>query len=276
MTTTAPSVQVPTFLGAINVRIIGSGPPAILWHSMFVDSTSWDRVVTELAPHRTLYLVDAPSSGASAPLDRATDIAGCATAAAELLAGLDQIAGAVDWVGNAWGGHVGMHLAATQPDLIRSLVAISAPTHPIDRTLRLKVRALAPLYRIFGPRGLPRKAIEETLFTDRTRSDDPQALALLNDSMRRTSPAAMVRAIETAILHRTDLNWAAQKITCPVLFVTTDDRGEWTPAQARAVADTMTDAREVTISGARVIPAIERPAATAVAIAEFWAATASQ
>lgn len=276
MTTTEKAVQIPTSLGAINVGIVGSGPAAMLWHSMFVDSTSWDRVVADLARHRTLYLVDAPSCGASAPLHRATDIAGCATAATELLSALDQITGAVDWVGNAWGGHVGMHVAATHPELIRSLVAISAPTHPIDRALRLKVRALAPLYRLFGPRGLPRKAIEETLFTDRTRSVDPEAIALLNDSMRRTPPQAMVRAIETAILRRTDLNWTAQKIVCPVLFVTTDDRGEWTPAQARAVADTMTDAREVTIHGARVIPAIEQPAATAGAIAEFWAATGSQ
>jgi hypothetical protein len=35
---------VPTALGRLNVRIVGSGPPALLWHSMFVDSTSWQRV----------------------------------------------------------------------------------------------------------------------------------------------------------------------------------------------------------------------------------------
>ncbi|WP_246833497.1 alpha/beta hydrolase [Williamsia sp. 1138] len=270
MTTTDRALRIPTSLGTLHVRVVGSGPPAVLWHSMFVDSTSWDRVAGELAHHRTLYLVDAPSAGRSDALARATDIAGCAAAATDLLAALDVPS--VDWVGNAWGGHVGMRLAATPDTAIRSLVAISAPTHPIDSGLRRKVRTLVPLYRLFGPRGLPRRAIEDTLFTDHTRANDPEALGLLTDSMRRTSSAAMVRAIETAILNRTDLTWAAQQITCPTLFVTTDDRGEWTPDQARAVAERMVDAREVTIAGARVIPAIEQPVETAAAITAFWTA----
>ena len=80
----------------------------------------------------------------------------------------------------------------------------------------------------------------------------------------------MVNAIYTAILNRTDLTWAVDKIVCPALFVATDDRGEWTPAEARAVAATMTDAREVTVTGARVIPAIEQPAALSAAVLEFW------
>jgi pimeloyl-ACP methyl ester carboxylesterase len=241
---------------------------------MFVDSTSWDRVVPRLTQHRRLFLVDAPSSGLSDALRRPADIAACAEAARDALTALsDQIPGPVDWLGNAWGGHVGMHLAATHPDLVNSLVAISAPTHPISVPLRLKIWALLPLYRVFGPRGIPLRAIEETLFTDTTRSNDPDAVALLTTSMRRTTNRAMVQAIRTAILNRTDLSRAATAIPCPVLFVTTDDRGEWTPQQARRVAATMPDAREVTISNARVIPSIEQPDAVADAIEDFWTQT---
>lgn len=262
---------VPTSLGGLHVRAVGNGPPAVLWHSMFVDSSSWDRVLPTLAEHRRLFLVDAPSSGKSDALVRPTDIAACASAAAELMTSLaEDLGGPVDWLGNAWGGHVGMHLAATRPDLVRTLTAISAPTNPISKLLRLKVRALAPLYRVFGPRGLPRKAIEETLFTDRTRATDTEAVALLRSSMRRVTNAAMVNAISTAILNRTDLTWAVERIDCPTLFVTTDDRGEWTPTDARAVAATMTDAREVTVADARVIPAIEQPAALSTAVIQFW------
>ena len=271
MTIAESASTVPTSLGRLHVRTLGSGPPAVLWHSMFVDSSSWDRVLPTLVEHRRLVLVDAPSSGASDALARPTDIAACASAAAELMTSLaDDLGGPVDWLGNAWGGHVGMHLAATRPDLVRTLTAISAPTNPISKPLRLKVRALIPLYRAFGPRGVPRKAIEETLFTDRTRAVDTEAIALLRASMRRVTSAAMVNAIYTAILNRTDLTWAVDKIVCPTLFVATDDRGEWTPAEARAVAATMTDAREVTVTGARVIPAIEQPAALSAAVLEFW------
>lgn len=203
---------------------------------MFVDSTSWNRLVPLLEGAHRLHLIDAPSCGRSDPLTGATDISACADAAIEVLERVRASTGeaGIDWLGNAWGGHVGIEVAARRPDLIRSLVAVSAPTHPIDRALRRKVRMLVPLYRLIGPRGPVRSAIEETLFTDHTRAHDREAVHLLRDSLDRAGRTATIRAIETAILNRTDLLGAAREVTCPVLFVTTDDRGEWTPEQARS------------------------------------------
>ncbi|WAC55485.1 alpha/beta fold hydrolase [Gordonia sp. SL306] len=270
-----------TDLGRLHATIVGEGPVTVLWHSMFVDGRSWQRVVPALAEHRTLVIVDGPSSGRSDRLDRSVDIAACADAAVELVtdlrAGFDQAAGVdesgVDWVGCAWGGHVGLHLAATRPSMVRSLVAISAPTFPIDAALRRQVGLLLPLYRVIGPRGPVRSAIETAVFTDATRAHDAEALGLLNDSLR-TSGRSMIAAIRTGILNRTDLEWAALRTACPTLFVSTDDRGEWTPAEARAMASRMPDAHEVTVHGARVIPALEQPGATASAIIDFWSRSA--
>ncbi|WP_299571965.1 alpha/beta hydrolase [uncultured Williamsia sp.] len=269
------TITVDTELGRLHVRAPDSagaaGTPVVLWHSMFVDSRSWDRVAPLIAA-RPLYLVDGPSSGSSDPLRAAADIPACARAATTVVDAIRSSTGAdrVDWLGTAWGGHVGMELAATRPDLVRSLVAISAPTFPIPPALRAKVRLLLPLYRLVGARGPVRSAIVETLFTDATRRDDPEALALLDDSLRR-SGRAMIAAIRTAILNRTDLLPAACRIACPTLLIATDDRGEWTGEQAQEAADTMRDARVVTVTGARVIPALERPTATADAIMAFWA-----
>lgn len=264
--------RVPTDLGRLSVREVGDGHPVVLWHSMFVDSHSWDRIVPDLAADHRLFLVDAPSAGRSDALERPADISACARAAEHVV---DDIRRRTDhdrvrWVGNAWGGHVGLDLAATRPDMIADLVAISAPTHPIDRALRRKVRVLLPLYRIFGARGPVLSAIEDTLFTERTRREDAEAMRILHDSLS-ASGRSMIAAVETAILNRTDLGWAAERIAAPVAFVTTDDRGEWTPEEARAVAATMVDAVEITVSGARVIPALERPEATVGAIRSFWA-----
>lgn len=261
--------RVRTRLGELSVREIGTGPPAVLWHSMFVDSTSWCRVAPALATRRRLLLVDAPSSGRSDPLARATDIEACADAAGDLLDGLGLAS--VDWLGNAWGGHVGLRLAAERPERVRSLVAVSAPTHPISRGLRVKVHLLLRLYRLLGAVGPVRAAITEGLLTDHTRTADPEGLALLTGHLERADRRAMARAVQTAILHRRDLTDSALTIEAPVLFVTTDDRGEWTPAEARAVAERMPDCREVTVSGARVIPAIEQPERLADAVSAFWA-----
>lgn len=263
--------DVQTELGRLHVRTEGDGPPVVLWHSMFVDSHSWDRLIPALADGRTLFLIDAPSSGSSDPLRGSSDIAGCARAAVPVLDEVRRRTGAesVDWVGNAWGGHVGLQLAATRPDLLRSLVALSAPTNPIDAGQRRKVRLLLPLYRLIGARGPVLDAIEETLFTDATRTGDAEAMTLLHESLAR-SGKAMIPAIETAILHRTDLSDAARRIPVPVQFVATDDRGEWTPREAAAMAAQMPDARVATVHGARVIPALEQPAATASSILGFW------
>ncbi|MFN3601041.1 MAG: alpha/beta fold hydrolase [Dietzia sp.] len=263
---------VDTRLGRLHVEVIGEGPPLVLWHSMFVDSTSWNRLVPLLAGAHRLHLIDAPSCGRSDPLREATDVSACADAAIEVLEHVRTSTGQdrIDWLGNAWGGHVGMEVAARRPDLIGSLVAVSAPTHPIDRSLRRKIRMLLPLYRLIGPRGPVRSAIEEGIFTDHTRTHDREAVGLLRDALDRAGRTATIRAIETGILNRTDLHWAALQVTCPVLFVTTDDRGEWTPEQARAVAVEMVDARERTVRGARAIPALEQPEATFRALSEFW------
>ena len=142
------STTIRTRVGRLHVRITGSGAPALLWHSMFVDSTSWSRVIPALETQRTLIIVDGPSSGASQPLGRVSSIEACAEAAIEILDALGV--GSVDWLGNAWGGHVGIKAAATHPGRVRSLIAIGAPTHKLAGAVRTKVRLLKPIYRTLG------------------------------------------------------------------------------------------------------------------------------
>ncbi len=274
-----PPTVVPTRLGRLAVRDLAPATagddeiPVLLWHSMFVDGTSWTRVLPALAARRRVLVVDGPSHGASEPLARAADIGECAAASGDLLDAMSD--GPVDWVGNAWGGHTGLHLAATQPGRIRRLVAISAPTHPISPAVRAKVTALTALYRLLGARGPVAAGASQALFTDATRAGDPAGIDLLLGPFGRADRAGMTRAIRTAILRRTDLSWAARQIDVPVLFVATDDRGEWTPVEADTAAAEMTDARVATVHRSRVLPMIEQPEELARVILDFWAASAA-
>ena len=56
---------VSTDLGRLHVRRSGTGPPVVLWHSLFFDSRSWDPLVDALARDRTVYTIDGPSHGKS-------------------------------------------------------------------------------------------------------------------------------------------------------------------------------------------------------------------
>jgi pimeloyl-ACP methyl ester carboxylesterase len=268
-TLTAGSRRIPTRLGELHVEVTGDGPPAVLWHSMFVDSRSWQRITPELARRRTLILVDGPSSGASDPLTRTSSIAECATVAADVLDAL-HITGPVDWVGNAWGGHVGIQIAATRPERILTLVAIGTPTQPLDGRPRRNVRVLRPVYRLIGGRGPIAAGLLDALLTEATRANDPEAAEIVLGAFRRAGRAGMARAMQSFVLDRPDLSAAARAIDAPVRFIATDDRGEWTPAQATTMAAQMRAADVVIISESRALPNLEAPAAVVAAITEFW------
>src|SRR3954454_11732958 len=188
MTATRTS-RIPTRLGELQVRVVGerSGSPVVvLWPSMFVDSHSFDRLVP-LLDGRRLVLVDGPGLGGSEVLTRVSSIAEAAEAAVDLLTGPAAgdlgIDGPVDWVGNAFGGHVGYELAARTP-LLRSLVAISAPPEPVPPALQRQIRLLLPLLGTLGPVGPVRSAILKGLLTDAAAAD-PAIRRVVLDSLRR-------------------------------------------------------------------------------------------
>jgi pimeloyl-ACP methyl ester carboxylesterase len=66
---------------------------------------------------------------------------------------LDQLAigGAVDWVGNAWGGHVGLRFATDRPAQCRSLITLGTPVAALSRSERLRTYPLLVVYGVLGP-----------------------------------------------------------------------------------------------------------------------------
>jgi pimeloyl-ACP methyl ester carboxylesterase len=261
------TTEVPTRLGRLHVRSIGEGIPTILWSSMFVDSHTWDPVVPLLPSGRRYHLIDPPGLGASESLRRDSDIAEAADAAADLLGELG-IRSPVDWVGNAFGGHVGFKLGA-RPGLLRSLVAVSSPTQPIPDALRTQIKVLLPILRTAGPVGPVRSAILAGMLTDASLACEPIERAVI-ESLRRPSRRSMTLAVRSFILNRVDVTPELADLTVPSLFVASDDRGDWTPEDARAAAALATDAQAVTIPEARTLIPLEQPEALALHVRSFW------
>lgn len=265
-----------TELGRLAAQVVG-GPHrvAVLWHSMFTDSRSWGRVVDDLRQERTLVLVDGWSFGASADLDHVVDNFNdrCVQAAAAVISQVhnELAAGPVDWLGSAWGGHVGLQLAAVRPELVRSLITISTPVRPASPSLRRQVRMLLPVYRAIGMRGPVRHGLLDAMLTDLTRRTDPEAVDALIAPMSGANRGAIARTAHSGILGRTDLAWAAARVRCPTLMIATDDRGEWSPAECAQTAAAMKDARSAVLTGSRALPSLERPTELAALVADFWA-----
>lgn len=261
------AARIPTRLGRLHVRLVGEGTPTVLWPSMFVDSHTWDPLVPLLPTDRRYVLVDPPGLGLSESLRRASDIPTAADAATDLLAGLD-INGPVDWVGNAFGGHVGFALAA-RPGVLRSLAAVSSPAEPVPAPLRRQIQLLLPVLRAVGPAGPVRDAILAGMLTETSAAQEPIRRVVL-ESLARPTRRSMALAVRSFILNRVDVTAGLAEVTVPSLFVASDDRGDWSPQDAEAAAALAPDAEAVTIAGARTLIPLEQPESLASHLRRFW------
>ena len=259
--------RVTTRLGALHVRTIGTGPVTVLWPSMFVDSTTWDHLLPQLDAGRQYVLVDGPGLGLSDPLLQRTTVADAADSALDLLRGLD-VDGPVDWVGNAFGGHVGYKLAA-MPGVLRSLVSISAPIEPIPSSLRTQINILLPLLRVAGPVGPVRDAVIGAMLTENSAKDEGIRRVVI-ESLQRPTRRSMTNALRSFILDRVDVADELAAIDVPCLYIASDDRGDWSPEGAITAALQTPDATAVTIPRARTLIPLEQPQLVAEHLSTFW------
>jgi pimeloyl-ACP methyl ester carboxylesterase len=268
---TSDSSLVPTSLGRLNVGQAGSGPPALLWHSLWVDSRSWGPLVDSLGAHRRVVTIDGPGYGRSDPIHRDFTLDDCANAAAEVIDHLG-ITEPVDWVGNAWGGHVGITLAADQPHRVHSLVTIAAPLTPVGARQRwTRTYPLAMLYRLTGPNRVITTALFDALLGSHAIKAHPDRAADIIRSFTEADRDSIRRTVR--FMHRwRSLTDTLPAINAPTLFLTGDlDDQHWGPADAQAAAAAMPNAQVVTLTGAgHVGPLLLDVDLIAHTVTEFW------
>lgn len=263
--------SVPTRLGPLRVETAGSGPPAVLWHSLFVDSATWVRVRQPLASVRRLLLIDGPGHGYNPPVARRYTLDDCAGAAIDVLDHF-RIGEPVDWVGNAMGGHVGIPFAAAYPGRCRSLATIGSPVHALTPPERRKIALLSRVYRLTGPVPPLVNLLTDALLGTHARAADPEAAALVGGAFRRATRRGMSGAIGSVSLHRPDLTPLLAKISAPTLICAAADDPTWTPADAAAAASHLPRGAPVVLPGSgHVAPLFEAAPAVAELLTTFWA-----
>jgi pimeloyl-ACP methyl ester carboxylesterase len=262
---------VSTRLGQLHVWQSGTGPPALLWHSLWVDSRSWGPLVDAFGAHRRILAIDGPGYGRSAPIHRDFTLDECADAAGEVL---DQLGinEPVDWVGNAWGGHVGITLAASQPRRMRSLVTIAAPLSPVSRSQRwTKTYPLALVYRLTGPNRFITKALFDVLLGSNAIAAHPDRATEMMTAFKNADRESIRRTIR--FMHSwSDLTEKLPAVTVPALLMTGDLSDQhWRPADAEAAAATMPYARAVALTGeGHLGPLLLDADLIAKTVVDFW------
>jgi pimeloyl-ACP methyl ester carboxylesterase len=257
-------------VGRLKVTTAGTGAPAVLWHSLFADERSWERVAAELARDRLLVLITGPGHGESGDPGRRYTLSQCAVAAAQVVDALG-VAEPVDWVGNAWGGHVGLRFATAYPSRTRSLVTLGTPVQALATAERVRTRFLLLVHRLLGPTGFLVGAVVETLLSARTRASDPEAVALIRRSFVEADPRRLRNAVVSISLHREALAALLPGIHVPTLMVTGEDHSGWTPAQSAAAITALPDGRAAVVADAAYLVPLEQPDAVVGLIRDFWA-----
>ena len=118
----------------LHYRIIGTGSPLILIHGFGVSGYVWQRVLPYLAQEYQVFIIDLPGYGRSTY--RETRAPWRLREMAPLLAGWLQHMhlSSVHLVGHSMGGAIAIHLAAQNPELVKSLTLIDAAGMPFRST----------------------------------------------------------------------------------------------------------------------------------------------
>jgi pimeloyl-ACP methyl ester carboxylesterase len=115
--------------------------PAVYVHGLGGSSTNWTDLAALLAGHLDATAIDLPGAGRSDPADRYT-IAAFADRVIRWIEHVDR--GPVHLLGNSLGGTITVKVAATRPDLVRTLTLIS-PALPFLNPRRSLQARMVPL-----------------------------------------------------------------------------------------------------------------------------------
>ena len=260
---------VTTKVGTLHVEVDGEGPPTVLWHSLFVDSTTWHRLRPLLRTDRRLILIDGPGHGRSsaAPGFRLDE---CPAAALQVLDAIG-VQGPVDWVGNAWGGHVGLILAAQAPTRLRSLVTIATPPHAITAGERAGIVPVVWAYRVLGAVPPLAAGLARALLGKAFIQSQPDDTALVVKAFRDAPRTDMHRAMRSVMLNRPDLTPLLPGIDVPTMMMAPHNDPLMTVEQMHAAVARMPHATAVDLAaGGHVAPILANAEELANLIREFW------
>ena len=245
----------------------GRGPMVVLGHALGCDLGMWDGVAAILKARYTVLRYDQRGHGRSQAPPGPYTLAMLADDAARLISA--QAAGPVHFVGLSMGGMVAQALAASHPQLLKS-IAIANATHWYDDAARTLWRARVNTVLTQGVGAVADGAMQRW-FTPEFRADQAGGgavrVAALRHRLESTDAAAYAASCEAVA--GIDFRASNRRIRCPALVIA-GTRDEATPvAMLQAVCSSIPGAQWRTLEAAH-LSAVEQPAAFASLLEEFF------
>lgn len=254
------------FVERIAVEIDGEGDAVVMIHGLGGTSNTWAALAAAFLRHKRVRL-DLPGSGRSHRVEGPLSIARFVQATLRAMA-----AAAVERahiVAHSMGTIVAAHLAATEPNAVRSL-ALFGPLLAPPETARGAIRARALKARAEGPEGM--QAIADQLVQASTSSESkarrPAAVAFVRESLMRQDADGYARTCE-ALAEAQPADTA--RIDCPTLLVTGEDDGVAPPQAVRMMGEKISGSRVEVLRGCGHWTPLEQPEECVGLLQRFYA-----
>lgn len=251
------------FIAGVAVEVEGEGSPVVCLHGLGGSSNNWTPVMRSMRGHKVVR-IDLPGSARSG-VSGALTIDHMVDTVARVCRELG-IAGAA-FVGHSMGTIVCQHLATRHPALVASL-ALFGPLAAPPEAARPNILARARKAQEGGAAAMQEiaDAIVQGATSASTREQLPVAVALVRESLMRQDAQGYARSCEAlAAAQSAEL----EAIKVPVLLVTGDEDGVAPPANVRAMAERMPQARVVVFTRCGHWTTFERPAECAQQLESF-------
>lgn len=249
------------FIDRMAVEVDGDGDAVVCVHGLGGTTNTWTPLLPALAHHRVVRF-DLPGSGRS---HRAYALAESAPDGGRLSIGalvdaVLRVCGSLGierahFAGHSLGTIVCQHLAAREPQRVRSLIlfgALAAPPQParealLARAQRARSEGMYPIA----------DALASAALSAHTRQTQPVAVAFLRESLLAQDPEGYARTCEALAAAQPA---AAESIRCPALLIAGDEDAVAPVQGARALADKMGAAAVEVLARCGHWPTIERAA----------------
>jgi 3-oxoadipate enol-lactonase len=239
------------FVERIAVEVDGDGEPVLMIHGLGGTTNTFTPLLPAFARNKRVRF-DLPGSGRSSRVEGQLSVETFVQAALKAMTACKLEKAHV--VGHSMGTIVATHLAAAEPNAVRSL-ALFDPLLAPPEPARANIRARAGRARQEGMQGIADALLSSSLSSE-TKAKRLTAVAFVRESLMAQDPDGYARSCEAlAEMQPADTS----KIACPTLLVTGDEDVVSPPQSVRMMGQKIAGSRVEVLRGCGHWTPAEKP-----------------